>query len=85
MIKIKIIYKQINIKNKAGFMPCPHNRLKLVPDVSCGINCSRYMGMEGGYLFCGEPGTNRTLKMRHEPNLWEVLKSYDEDWRGALV
>jgi hypothetical protein len=86
MIKIKIQEKQVNVRNKAGHVPCPHNKifpLKLTPIISCQLNCSRYAGVKDGFLLCGEPGTNQVTDTKYS-QLELVLRSYGENREGGI-
>jgi len=86
MIKIRILEKKINAGKPVEFVPCPNDKLKLIMPVACKMNCDRYAGVDGGFLLCGQSGTNQPLTQpRRQLSVQEILRSYGEDDRGALV
>jgi hypothetical protein len=83
--KIQIQYKAISHDRKIGSVPCPHNKGKLCPDISCKMNCDRFISNDGSYLRCGDPGSNNPLPERNHPSLRQVLESYGEYTCGSLA
>jgi len=84
MRKSQIIKRQVNLRNEAEFVVCPYGKIaKQRPLFSCHINCDRYMGIDGGFVLCGQHGSNEVLKtasQRKHPALWEIFGEDERYW-----
>jgi hypothetical protein len=84
MAKTQIINKQINSRNTADYVICPYQkRLKKRAVLACKGACSRFAGIEAGYVVCGGVGNNQThtfTDAMRRPSLYEVFGDEERSW-----
>ncbi len=85
MAKTQIITKQVNSKNTADSCVCPHVTIvKQRPVFACKRSCDRFVGIEAGFVLCGQRGANkdvlRVVDTMRKPSLWEVFGEGERGW-----
>ncbi len=84
MIKTQIQQKQINSKTLADMVACPHGKFRKTNVVACRVSCTRFSGIESGFVICGQRGANKDVlksaDIMRKPSLWEVFGEGERNW-----
>lgn len=82
--KTQIQYKELSHGRKVGSVPCLHNKGKQCPDVSCKLNCDRFISKDDIWLRCGGKGSN-ILSREGCHSLRQMLEGHGEYAYGSLA